>query len=129
LLENVKKEFSTTLMLITHNLGLIAEMCNRVAVMYAGKTVECSDVRTIFKEPMHPYTQALLKSIPRVDVERGELNSIPGRVPSLVNPRDCCRFQERCSHAMEICKKREPPLINIGKDHVVSCFLRLPKGE
>ena len=129
LLKTIKQEFSTTVMLITHNLGLIAEMCNRVAIMYAGKIVECADVHTIFKKPMHPYTQALLESIPRADLKRGELSCIPGRVPDLINPPDCCRFQERCKHAMTVCKKREPPLIEIKKDHVVSCFLYLPKGE
>jgi len=128
LLMSIKEMFATTVMLITHNLGLIAEMCNRVAVMYGGKMVECSDVHTIFKEPLHPYTQALLQSIPRVDVKRGELGYIPGRVPDLVNPPECCRFQERCRHAMEVCKNEEPPLVTIGKDHVVSCFLYQQKG-
>ncbi len=129
LLKNVKDQFKTTIMLITHNLGVIAEMCNRVAVMYAGKIVECSDVYTIFKDPLHPYTQALLQSIPRVDIERGKLSSIPGQVPDLVDVPEVCRFHDRCKYKMDVCEKRDPPLVKIGKDHMVSCFLHNSNGE
>jgi len=123
LLRSVKEKFATTILLITHNLGVVAEMCNKVAVMYAGKIVECSDVFTVFKKPLHPYTQALLDSIPRVDIEQRELKSIPGRVPDLTNIPNCCRFHGRCKYEMDVCRKEDPPLINVRDGHTVSCFL------
>jgi oligopeptide/dipeptide ABC transporter ATP-binding protein len=130
LLKTSKEKFATTILLITHNLGVVAEMCNKVAIMYAGKMVECSDVDTIFKRPLHPYTQALLMSIPRVDVERGKLSSIAGQVPDLINIPERCRFFERCKYAMKICENRkEPPPIIVEKNHTVSCFLHTLKGE
>ena len=123
LMRAVRKEFDASILLIGHDLGVISELCDRVAVMYAGKLVEHTDSTTIFKEPKHPYTQALLKSIPRLDVETERLLIIPGTVPRLINPSPGCRFHPRCEYAKEICSKEDPPLIEIGQGHSVACFL------
>ncbi len=113
------------MMFITHDLGVVAAMCTRVIVMYGGQIVENSEVRTIFKEPLHPYTQGLIASIPRVEGEIPEkLSTIRGRVPSLLNMGQGCRFAPRCDRAMKICHQKKPPIVPGGSSkHEVACWL------
>jgi peptide/nickel transport system ATP-binding protein len=120
LLAGLRDRLGLTQILITHNLGVVAELCDRVAVMYAGKVVEEGDVNTIFAAPRHPYTIALNRSRPRVTAS-GELVSIPGAVPDLRNPPAGCRFHPRCGYAKAVCRQVEPPLEAIGDGHRVAC--------
>jgi oligopeptide/dipeptide ABC transporter ATP-binding protein len=121
-MKELKNEFQSSILLITHDLGVIAEMCDRVAVMYAGKVREFSDVETIFDKPRDPYTMALLESIPRLDIEQEKLPVIPGTVPELINPPPGCRFQPRCRYARNICRELEPVPVEIEPGHIVSCL-------
>lgn len=123
LLRELKEKEGLTLLLITHNMGLVAEMCDRVGVMYAGRIVEEAPVEEVFENPLHPYTQALLKSVPNPlrDIER--LESIPGTVPNLINPPSGCRFHPRCPKVMDVCKRQRPPDIRVGQGHRVACWL------
>jgi peptide/nickel transport system ATP-binding protein len=120
LIRELKKDYGTTIQYITHDLGVVAEMCDRVAVMYAGNVVKLSDVIEIFKNPLHPYTRALLECIPRPGTE---FKSIEGFIPSLINPPSGCRFHPRCTNAMEVCKVQEPQLSDVGNGHLVACHL------
>jgi peptide/nickel transport system ATP-binding protein/oligopeptide transport system ATP-binding protein len=126
LMEHLKEEFETSIVLITHNLGLIAEMAKRVLVMYMGKVVEEAPVEDLFQEPLHPYTQGLLESIPwigkKLKTGRRQLQEIPGMVPSLLEMPEGCRFHPRCSRAMNICSKEEPPLVQKNGRRVL-CWL------
>ena len=110
-------------------MGVVAEMADKVAVMYAGKIVEYADVIPVFKNPLHPYTKALLNSIPRVDIEQGALESIEGMVPDLISPPKGCRFNPRCSFAMDICREEEPQLMEVEPGRFVSCFLFTQGGK
>lgn len=123
LLRKLKKERNMTIILITHNMGLVAEMCDRVAVMYAGNIVELGPMRRIFENPIHPYTRALLRAVPNPLTKIERLESIPGTVPNLIEPPPGCRFHPRCPHAMEKCKKEEPPLTEVEKDRLIACWL------
>lgn len=127
LMQRLKEEFQTSIVLITHNLGLIAEMAKRVVVMYTGKVVEEAPVEDLFREPLHPYTRGLLGSIPwmgrKLETGRRQLQEIPGIVPSLLEMPDGCRFHPRCSRAMDICRKEEPPLIEPNDRRRVLCWL------
>lgn len=123
LINELQKEFQTAVLLITHDLGIVAETCQKVAVMYAGKIVEKSDVYSIFSNTLHPYTRSLLNAIPRVQGNRKRLESIPGKVPSLTSPPPGCRFHPRCSQQLPICRTSEPQLKEIKKDHWVACHL------
>lgn len=127
LMERLKEEFDTSIVLITHNLGLIAEMAKRVLVMYTGKVVEEAPVEDLFQEPLHPYTQGLLGSIPwigrKLETGRKQLQEIPGIVPSLLEVPDGCRFHPRCPRVMDICRKEEPPLAYPGDHRRVLCWL------
>jgi len=120
LIRQLRKTFKSSILYITHDLGVIAELCDRVAVMYAGNVVETADVFELFKSPLHPYTKALLESIPRPGEE---FKSIPGTVPSLINPPRGCRFHDRCLFEMDICRKLKPEFIEVKKDHFVACHL------
>jgi len=111
-----------SVLLITHNLGVVAENCSRVGVMYAGNLVECADVKTIFSDPAHPYTKGLIDVI-KMRGERGKLSTITGLVPDLVKPPSGCRFHPRCPHAMPICRERHPKSVTLSPGHSVSCFL------
>ncbi|MDH5450514.1 MAG: ABC transporter ATP-binding protein [Candidatus Bathyarchaeota archaeon] len=122
LMRKIKRDFKTSILLITHDLGVIAEMADHVAVMYAGKIMEYSDVVEVFSNPLHPYTKALLESVPRLDVETRRLRVIPGTVPELLNPPDGCRFSPRCAYTREVCRKEVPPLIEIKRGHSVACL-------
>jgi len=123
LMKILRKEFGASILLIGHDLGVISELSDKVAVMYAGKVVEYSDLTGVFEKTKHPYTQALFESVPRLDVETERLHIIRGTVPRLINPPSGCRFHPRCDHAMKICSEQEPPLFKIGKKHEVACFL------
>jgi oligopeptide/dipeptide ABC transporter ATP-binding protein len=109
-------------MLITHDLGVIAQICDRVGVMYAGQLIEVAPVEDIFHAPLHPYTQALLQALPSSEHARGELRVIGGRVPDLVDPPPGCRFAPRCPHRMDECE-RVPPLAHETQVHAVACWL------
>jgi oligopeptide/dipeptide ABC transporter ATP-binding protein len=123
LMRNVAKENGTSILLITHDLGVVAEMCDRVAVMYAGKIVEQGLVRDIFKNPQHPYTQGLLKTIPKMVGERERLHPIDGNVPSLRNMPVGCRFAPRCPHVMDICREKDPEPFDMENEHYARCWL------
>jgi len=123
LVNDLRKKINASMLLITHNLGVVAHNCNRVAVMYAGTIVETSDVATLFDDPKHPYVQGLLKSIPILTKNINRLESIPGTVPSLIHPPSGCRFHPRCNRAMPLCKNRKPLLLNVGDRQHVACHL------
>jgi len=126
LLAEMKAEFGMAIMLITHAMGVVAETAQRVAVMYAGRVVEEAPVEELFAEPLHPYTQGLIRSIPRLDKTSGKrrrLEAISGTVPSLLNPPPGCRFAPRCSFASVACTAAVPPLRTIEGDHKVACTL------
>jgi len=126
LMQRLKEEFETSIVLITHNLGLIAEMAKRVLVMYLGKMVEEASVEDLFHEPLHPYTQGLLESIPwigrKIKAGRRQLQEIPGIVPSPLEMPEGCRFHPRCSCAEEICRREEPPLMRTKNGRQVLCW-------
>ena len=121
LLRRLKKEVISSILLITHDLGVVAETCDRVGVMYAGNVCEVADVEELFENPMHPYTQALLEAVPRFSQD-DELKSIEGNVPNLVTPPPGCRFHPRCPHAMDVCRKTFPEMKELKKNHLVACY-------
>lgn len=123
LMQHIKEEFDTSIIMITHDLGVVAEVCDRVVVMYAGKVVESGGVKDIFKTPKHPYTVGLLQSIPSLTEEREKLYSIRGSVPLPEDMPTGCRFAPRCDHARPECFEKEPSEIEITKDHSTSCWL------
>ena len=127
LMRTLQRESGTATILITHDLGVVAEMADRVAVMYAGEIVEETEVRTLFLEPKHPYTQALIGSIPVLGEVRDELAVIPGTVPSLISLPKGCRFASRCQaridHDLDICTQEQPKLREIAPNHLVRCWL------
>jgi peptide/nickel transport system ATP-binding protein len=126
LLNELKAKLGMAVLLITHDMGVIAETTQRVMVMYAGKVVEEAPVKELFKEPLHPYTQGLLRSIPRIDTaatSKKRLQAIPGVVPSLLNLPRGCAFEPRCPHAKPVCKEQDPVLKEIKPGHRVSCWL------
>ncbi len=123
LMRDLKHRIGTAILLITHDLGVVAEVCDRVCVMYAGNIVEVAPVRDLFTKPLHPYSQGLLASIPRMDDPNKKLESIPGSVPNLIYPPGGCRFHPRCAFAMEKCKTQKPPTTLEGPGHVVACWL------
>ena len=127
LMRDMRREMGTSVILITHDLGVVAEMAERVAVMYAGEIVEQTDVQVLFDEPLHPYTQGLIGSIPVLGEIKEKLDVIPGSVPNLVNLPPGCRCAPRCQarvkHALDICTKQEPDLEDIKPGHKVRCWL------
>jgi oligopeptide/dipeptide ABC transporter ATP-binding protein len=122
LLKEMGLRTGATILLITHDLGVVASYCDRVAVMHAGQVVESAQVRKLFQSPMHPYTLRLIHSIPRIDRDV-VMETIPGTVPGLVNPPPGCRFADRCEGAAELCRKIKPPMQAIDEDHQVACYL------
>ncbi|MBU3189901.1 ABC transporter ATP-binding protein [Clostridium bowmanii] len=123
IMKDLKKKLNTSIMLITHDLGVIAEMAEYVVVMYAGKVVEEAPVIELFKNPMHPYTEGLMKSKPSLDKDVDRLYSIPGQVPNPINMPEECYFCARCPNAMDICRVQQPPIKEIRPGHKVACFL------
>ncbi|AKN30234.1 peptide ABC transporter ATP-binding protein [Clostridium carboxidivorans P7] len=128
LMLKLKEKFNTSIMLITHDLGVVAEVADRVVVMYCGKVVEKASAYELFENPMHPYTVGLLKSIPKIDEDADKLFMIPGIVPNPLEMPEGCAFSDRCNKCMDICKKSMPSLLKMeGKE--VRCFLYDKKGE
>jgi oligopeptide/dipeptide ABC transporter ATP-binding protein len=122
LMKNLKEKTKTSILLITHDLGVVAKMCDRVAVMYAGDFVEEASLNKIFENPKHPYTKGLLGAIPKPN-QKERLETIKGTVCSLIDPPPGCLFHPRCSFSTEICQKEKPARIKIEEDHFVSCYL------
>jgi oligopeptide/dipeptide ABC transporter ATP-binding protein len=122
LFKDVQAKTNVSIIFITHDFGVVANMCHRVAVMYAGKILETATTREIFKNPKHPYTSALMQSVPRLDQKGGRLYSIKGQPPSLRNLPAGCRFAARCPVVKPVCLDEEPPEVEIGKGHFVSCW-------
>jgi peptide/nickel transport system ATP-binding protein len=122
LIRELKEKYISSVLFITHDLGVVAETCDRVGVMYAGNICEVADVQELFKHPKHPYTKALLHAVPKASQE-GALESIEGTVPNLVHPPPGCRFHPRCPHAMPVCQTEFPETKEIAKNHLVACYL------
>jgi len=123
LIKEMRREFHTSILLITHDLGVIAELCDWVAVMYAGSIVEQASVEEIFENPRHPYTQGLWGAIPLMDREKDTLAVIPGTVPDLSQPPEGCKFNPRCAYRFDPCDRAIPPLFQPSPEHLVSCYL------
>ena len=122
------KGSSGSLMLITHNLGIVAEICEEVVVMYAGRAIERGTLKAIFDNPLHPYTQGLMASVPTMRSEKKPLYTIPGTVPTVYDFKEGCRFADRCQHRTEECRTKIPPVKRVGEDHIVQCWMNF-EGE
>ena len=128
LLKDLAHDFGTSVIMITHDLGVVAGMCDTVVVMYAGRIVERGPVDEIFANPQHPYTRGLIKSVPRLDTAgQGRLFSIEGQPPNVINLPECCPFNPRCESAMDICRRVYPPDHKIAEDRAVACWLYEPR--
>ncbi len=123
-MKKLQNDIGMAIALITHDLGVIAEVVERVVVMYAGKIVEEAPVGELFARPLHPYTLGLLGSIPAIDKKTERLKVIPGIVPNPMNLPPGCRFNPRCEYVMDICREQEPEIRKVGPDHSVRCWLR-----
>lgn len=123
LMRELKQKLNLAMILITHDLSIIAELCEKCLIMYAGHGVEYADVHSMFKNPLHPYTQGLIEAFPNIKAERKKIISIPGSPPNLLDPPSGCRFHPRCKYAMEICKKERPALVEVESKHFVACHL------
>jgi oligopeptide/dipeptide ABC transporter ATP-binding protein len=122
LLNDLRKRFDLTILLITHNLGVVAQLADRITVMYAGTVAEIGTSEAVFANPLHPYTQGLLASIPNIKLDQPTLETMPGQTPDLVNPPDGCRFHPRCSKSLEICHQQVPPTFQQNGSQV-ACWL------
>ena len=123
LIRDLNQEMNTSVVFITHDLGVVSELCDTVIVMYNGHIVEKAPTADIFREPLHPYTQGLLSAIPRITKERKPLSTIEGMVPNPVERIKGCRFWPRCPKACDRCRKEEPPVFSVGEDRQVRCWL------
>ena len=123
IIKDLKKTYDTAIMLITHNFGLVAEVADKIAVMYAGEVIEYGDVYEIFEKPLHPYTTLLMKALPRRTKHEGRLQTIDGNVPRILDKKPGCRFANRCPYAMERCASETPPEIYVSEEHKCRCFL------
>jgi oligopeptide/dipeptide ABC transporter ATP-binding protein len=123
LIQSLVKQLNLTVLLITHNLGVVAKTCEKVAVMYSGRVIEESPVRELFRNPKHPYTQGLIRAVPRHGTGRGGLLGIPGTIPDLIDPPYGCRFHPRCEHVMDHCRTLVPGRTPIAANHNVYCQL------
>jgi oligopeptide/dipeptide ABC transporter ATP-binding protein len=123
LLNDLKKKLGSSVLMITHDLGIVAEMCDRVIVMYAGVVVEEAETKELFRNPLHPYTVGLLSAIPRLDQDVDKLEIIPGSVPNLIYPPPGCRFHPRCKFGMIMCKDERPSMIEVAQGHKVACYV------
>jgi peptide/nickel transport system ATP-binding protein len=128
LLRELQKKFNVAIILITHNLGIIAHTCDRLAVLYGGRVAESGTAREIFLQAHHPYTQGLMNAIPRVEGRGGKMTTIPGTVPTNPGAMTGCTFAPRCGHAMPRCSLEVPPLYRLGENHVSACFLAEEKA-
>lgn len=130
LMKDIQKKMGTSIILITHDLGVVADMCDRIVVMYAGKVVETGTLDEIFYRPQHPYTKGLLKSVPRLDTNKNEaLTPIFGTPPDLLNPPQGCAFCARCESAMKICQDNDPILEKVEGNHEAACWLNHPLAK
>jgi peptide/nickel transport system ATP-binding protein len=125
LLHNLVEKKQNSVILITHTLGVVRETTDRVYVMYGGSMVEVAPTQKLFANPLHPYTQGLMQSVPKL-TGGGIAAGIPGRIPSYLDPPPGCRFHTRCPHVMEICARQKPPFFKADEDHEVACFLYDP---
>lgn len=123
LMGNLKDDFQASVLLITHDLGVIAQQCENVAVMYAGEIVEIGSVEAIFENPLHPYTEGLNNAIPRLDVDTDRLQIIEGNVPNLIEVPSGCRFHDRCQYTMDVCRQQHPTMEERENNHFVRCYL------
>jgi len=123
LLRDIKKQMGLSMLIVTHDFGIVAEMCDKVAVMYAGVIVEYSTTKKLFKNPLHPYTKGLLGAVPKLHEEVQELAIIPGTVGDLINLPTGCRFYPRCPYAKTKCSEKVPQMIEVEPGHFVACFL------
>jgi len=123
LIKSIQQELNLAMIMVTHDLGIVAKVCDRVAVMYAGKIVEMAPIRELFNNPQHPYTRALLGSLPKIERKVDRLLSIDGQPPDLINLPPGCSFAPRCSQVMEVCHKDFPPQFSINEDHNLCCWL------
>lgn len=129
LIKKIQEKTKMSVIFITHNLAVVAQICDTVCVMYAGKIVEKGTVEEIFYNPQHPYTKGLLGSMPRIDSKENErLKSIEGTPVDMLNPPEGCGFSNRCDHCMNICLRKEPPMINISEGHRSKCFLHVKEA-
>jgi peptide/nickel transport system ATP-binding protein len=122
LLNNLVDKYGASVLYITHDLAVVSELSDRIAVMYAGNIVECAETKLFFMEPLHPYTEALLRCLPGDEARGKRLGSIPGSVPEITERPKGCNFHPRCTYVMEICKERKPELLEIATGHSVACF-------
>lgn len=130
LMRDLQKKTGTSIILITHDLGVVAESCDRVVVMYAGEVIETGTVNEIFYNPQHPYTKGLLKSVPRLDLKKDEpLIPILGTPPDLLNPPQGCAFAPRCDYAMRVCQQYSPEMDTLSKTHTAACWLNHPMAK
>lgn len=127
LLKSLRKEIRMSMILITHDLGVAAELADEISVMYAGKIAENADVNSFYEKPLHPYSEGLVRSVPNITLEEQKIASIPGAPPDLSNPPLGCRFHPRCPYSFDACRLVEPPLINQGEGREVACLLFDPK--
>ena len=128
MINSLKKEFNTAMLLITHDLGVVAETCDRVAIMYAGQIVEYGNLEAIFDHTAHPYTQGLFGSIPHLDLDVETLEPIQGLMPDPANLPTGCKFHPRCPYATEMCAQQEPPVTRLGEQHWARCFKAAQEG-
>ncbi|MEH7343802.1 ABC transporter ATP-binding protein [Bacillus sp. JJ1532] len=129
LMKKLQNQIGMSIIFITHDLGVVAEVCDKVAVMYAGQIIENRSTKTIFKNPLHPYTQGLIRSLPKIHEEQEELETIEGTVPSPYSFPEGCRFADRCPYVKEICRNSLPELINIGDEEQIRCWMYDPEWK
>lgn len=122
ILKQLRDNYNTAIMLITHNFGLVAEIADKIGVMYAGEMIEMGDVYEIFKNPIHPYTKLLMQALPRLTKNHGRLTTIEGSVPRITEKKEECRFANRCPYATDKCRNHEPPLVVLENGHSYRCF-------
>jgi len=123
LMRDLQRLYGVTMMLITHNMGIVAEMADRIAVMYAGRIAEVAPAQVLFDDPKHPYTRGLLRSIPNIKLREQELETMSGSPPHLIDRRPWCRFAPRCPQAMPACSEVNPPMVRVGQGRQVACLL------
>jgi len=129
LIRSLRDKLQISMILITHDLSVVAELCDKVAIMYAGKIAEISGIFQLFEEPKHPYTRALLRSIPKLKGAKTSLTFIPGSIPDLTGPMPACRFYDRCPYHQDLCAEREPKPEPVAPDHVVACHFWRDVGK
>ena len=124
LMRNLREKLGLSMIMITHDLSVVADVCNKAAIMYAGKIVERGDIVTVFKDPVHPYSQGLLTNYPRIKGEKKKFAPISGRPPNLISPPPGCRFHPRCPYAEDICKREEPETVEVERGHYLACHIK-----